>query len=108
MGGWQSNGQPAKFLIDTGASFVSISNDLARAAKIVGGTSIVLQTAGGYRKGRLIRNVPIMVEHVKLANVAVSVGLVGGNCEVILLGQSALSQFEMSVVGNEMVLRRFN
>ncbi|MEI8158713.1 MAG: TIGR02281 family clan AA aspartic protease [Burkholderiales bacterium] len=100
------NGQAALFLVDTGASFVSISNELATAAKIVGGEPITLQTANGSRAGRLVRNVSIVVGNVMLTSVAVSVGLAGGAVDEVLLGQSALSKFEMSVVGNKMVLRR--
>lgn len=100
------NGQSAVFLIDTGASFVSISNELAKEAQLMGGDPIILQTANGPREGRLVRNVSIVVGKVVLKSIAVSVGLAGGTKDEVLLGQSALSKFEMSVVGNKMVLRR--
>lgn len=101
-------GEPARFLVDTGASFVSVSDELAKVAKIVGGEPIILQTANGSRSGRLVRNVSITVGNVLLKNVAVSVGLVGRSSNEVLLGQSALVSFDMSVVGNKMVLRKVN
>ena len=100
------NGQPARFLIDTGATFVSVSNELARVARIEGGAPVLLQTANGKRTGRVVRDVAITIGNVTLTNVAVSVGLDGGSVDEVLFGQSALSRFEMSVVGNKMILRK--
>jgi len=48
------NGVPVRFLVDTGASLVTVSESFARRAGLQGGTPIVFQTANGALSGRVV------------------------------------------------------
>ena len=99
------NGRAAKFMVDTGASVVSVSEEFARQAGIVGGTPTTFHTANGPRAGRLVQGVTVGVGPVSVSNVRVGVGLVGGDDSDALLGQSFLSQFDIRINNKQMVLR---
>ena len=45
------NGRVAKFMVDTGASVVSVSEPFAQQAGIVGGTPTTFHTANGPQRG---------------------------------------------------------
>ena len=98
------NGQAARFMVDTGASVVSVSEPLARQAGITGGTPTTFHTANGPSAGRLVHGVKIAVGPVSVSNVVVGVGLVGGEDSDALLGQSFLSKFDISINNKQMVL----
>ena len=99
------NGRAAKFMVDTGASVVSVSEEFARQAGIVGGTPTTFHTANGPRAGRLVQGVTVGMGPVSVSNVRVGVGLVGGDDSDALLGQSFLSQFDIRINNKQMVLR---
>ena len=100
------NGRPVQFLVDTGASLVVVSEELARAAALGPGESTVFQTANGPLKGRTVSGVPVTVGPASVSGVRVGVGLVGLGPDAALLGQSFLSRFEVVLSGDQMVLRR--
>jgi aspartyl protease family protein len=99
------NRQPVVFLIDTGASHVSVSQALADQAGLPAGSPITLQTANGSRAGRLVRAVPVRVGHLVLNDASVSVGLSGLEPRQALLGQSFLKHFDVEIGRDRMVLR---
>lgn len=99
------NGKEAKFMVDTGASLVSVSEKFAQKAFIRGGVSTTFRTANGDRPGRVVEGVVVSIGPVSVTNVKVGVGLRGGNEDEALLGQSFLSKFDISMNKNEMVLR---
>jgi len=100
------NRQPVRFLVDTGASHVSVSEALASQAGLPVGQSITLQTANGQRPGQLVRNVPVRAGHLVLNDASVSVGLIGLQPQQALLGQNFLKNFDVEIRRDEMILRQ--
>lgn len=100
------NRQPVTFLVDTGASHVSVSETLAQQAQLPAGQDIALHTANGQRPGQLIYGVPVRAGHLALNDASVTVGLSGLRPDQALLGQSFLKQFDVEIRRNEMVLRQ--
>lgn len=99
------NGQPVNFLVDTGASLVSVSEELARRAGLGAGESAVFMTANGQRPGRIVAGVPVTVGPVSVSAVRVGVGLTGPDSSDALLGQSFLSRFDILLQQDHMILR---
>jgi aspartyl protease family protein len=99
------NGQAVIFMVDTGASLVSVSEPLAQTAKMRGGVPTTFHTANGSHPGRVVDGVVVAVGPVQVSNVRVGVGLVMGDDNQALLGQSFLGKFDISMTQNQMVLR---
>ena len=100
------NRQPVRFLVDTGASHVSVSQALATQAGLPAGQNITLHTANGQRPGQLVRSVPVRAGHLVMNDTSVSVGLTGMSPEQALLGQAFLKHFDVEIRRDEMVLRQ--
>jgi aspartyl protease family protein len=98
------NGHAVSFLVDTGATTVTVSEALAQRAGLKGGQSVIFQTANGTLPGRLLRQVPVQAGHLALPGVTVAVGMVGKPPEVALLGQNFLSRYDIQILQNEMRL----
>lgn len=99
------NGREAKFLVDTGASLVSVSEAFAQKAFIHGGVPTTFKTANGDRFGRVVDGVGVSIGPVSLTNVKVGVGISVSDENEALLGQSFLSKFDITISKNQMVLR---
>ena len=99
------NRQPVVFLIDTGASHVSVSQALADQAGLPAGSPITLNTANGQRPGQLVRGVPVRAGTLAFNQASVTVGLVGLPPDQALLGQSFLKHFDVEIGRDQMVLR---
>ena len=99
------NGQAVTFMVDTGASLVSVSEPLAQAASIRGGVTTLFHTANGTHPGRVVDGVRVTVGPVSVSSVKVGVGLRMGDDQQALLGQSFLSKFDLSMNQSQMVLR---
>ncbi|MDI1247087.1 MAG: TIGR02281 family clan AA aspartic protease [Rhodoferax sp.] len=99
------NGLEAKFLVDTGASLVSVSEAFAQKAFIRGGVPTTFKTANGDRLGRVVDGVGVSIGPVSLTNVRVGVGISAGEENEVLLGQSFLSKFDITINKQQMVLR---
>lgn len=99
------NGHPVRFMVDTGASMVVVSEAVAQAAGLRGGQATVFRTANGDLHGRVVGSVQVGVGPVEVTGLRVGVGLVGGDSDKALLGQNFLSRFNITLSGNEMVLR---
>lgn len=98
-------GQPVEFLVDTGASMVVVSEALAKQAGLTGGTPTVFKTANGDLAGRIHTDVPVALGSAQVSGVRVGVGLVGGEPDEALLGQSFLNQFEITLADRQMTLK---
>ncbi len=98
------NGMPVRFLVDTGASYVTIDAGLARRARLSGGTPAMFNTAAGPVQGSIARSETVRGACLEVAglSVAVSPGLGATG----LLGQNFLRQFETVQTRTELVLRR--
>jgi aspartyl protease family protein len=99
------NGQEATFMVDTGASLVSVSEAFAQRALLRGGIATTFHTANGSQPGRIVDGVGMAIGPVSVSNVRVGVGLRMGDDNEALLGQSFLSKFDITMGKNEMVLR---
>jgi len=99
------NRQPVRFLVDTGASHVSVSQALAQQAQLPAGQDIVLNTANGQRPGQLVQRVPVRAGHLVVNAASVAVGLSGLEPEQALLGQTFLKHFDVEIRRDEMILR---
>jgi len=99
------NGQPVTFMVDTGASLVSVSEPVARAAGLHAGVPTTFHTANGSQTGRVVDGVTISLGSARVTNVRVGVGLRMGDDQRALLGQSFLSKFDIAMTQNQMVLR---
>jgi aspartyl protease family protein len=101
-------GQPVVFLVDTGASYVTVSQEFAAHAGIGDGTPTKFRTANGVIDGRIVDGVPVSLGPATVSGVKVAVGINGVGRDQALLGQSFLSKFRITLTGNEMVLRRLD
>ena len=99
------NGQSVMFMVDTGASLVTVSEKFARNAGVAAGLPTVFRTANGDLKGRIVHDVPVTLGPITVSGVRVGVGLVGGDEDAALLGQSFLAKFDVMVTKDQMVLR---
>lgn len=99
------NGKEAKFMVDTGASLVTVSEEFAQKAFIRGGVSTIFKTANGDRPGRVVDGVGVSIGPMRVTNVKVGVGLHANDEREALLGQSFLSKFDITMGKNQMVLR---
>ncbi len=100
------NGRPVNFLVDTGASLVTVSEQFARGAGLGDGEPTVFRTANGDLHGRIISDVPVSVGPLDISAVRIGVGLVGHPMGDALLGQSFLSKFETTLKAEQMILRK--
>ncbi len=102
----QVNGQPIRFIVDTGATTVALTVDDARRAGIAVDPSrfeVVGTGASGPVRGHpvTIQTISLDGKEARSLNGAVLEGL-----EVSLLGQTFLSRFdEVRISGGEMILR---
>jgi len=89
------NGRAARFMIDTGATLVSIGRDDAERLGLELGAArdAVTQTANGPVNVRMLTLATVRVGEVELANVNAMV--MPGSLPHVLLGNSWLSRFQM-------------
>ncbi|RYG13476.1 MAG: TIGR02281 family clan AA aspartic protease [Burkholderiales bacterium] len=99
------NGKPLRFMVDTGATGVVVSEVFAQAAALPRGEPTMFNTANGALAGRTVRGMAVTAGPFSVSPTSVGVGLVGGKSDVGLLGQSFLSKFQVSMTREQMVLR---
>ncbi|GHU13038.1 hypothetical protein AGMMS50225_22300 [Betaproteobacteria bacterium] len=103
----QINGQPIKFVVDTGATVVAIGQSDAQRLKIdlKRATPAHSQTAGGIREISMVKLNSIKVGSIQLHNVDAAV-LKDDDLPYALLGASFLRRTEMKREGNHMQLKK--
>ena len=99
------NGQPVTFLVDTGASLVTVSASFAHAAGLGRGVPTVFQTANGTLNGRIVTDVAVTLGPLTVSGIRVGVGLVGDAQDKALLGQSFLARFDITLSKDQMMLK---
>lgn len=99
------NHQPVRFMVDTGASSVAISQQVARAAGLPEGRRITVHTANGARDGWLVHGVPVKAGPLVHNDTSVTTGVRMGAPDEALLGQSFLRHFDVQIGADRMVLR---
>jgi aspartyl protease family protein len=103
----QINGQTVRFLVDTGASFVSLSSSEAKRLGLnyLEGDKATISTANG-----LVRSYKVKLDEVRLGDVTLNNvdGMVHADdsLPIVLLGMSFLNRMEMTRDGEQMVLKK--
>jgi clan AA aspartic protease (TIGR02281 family) len=108
------NDVPGLFILDTGASYVSVKSAFASRAKIAdtGISEITLMTANGQTKAKLSKADKVVLGKLEAINVPVAVQ--GGDDKGFgagvdgLLGMSFLSRFEVQMAGGSIEIRPAN
>jgi len=103
----QINGQSVQFLVDTGASFITLSSSDAKRLNInyLAGQRVAMSTANGVVPAYKVKLDEVRVGTVSLNNVD---GLVhpDNSLPVVLLGMSFLNRMEMKRDGETMTLKK--
>ncbi|MDP1558388.1 MAG: TIGR02281 family clan AA aspartic protease [Nitrosomonas sp.] len=96
------NGYPIDFMVDTGASVVSVSKEFSRMAGFPKGVSANLATAGGIVSGEIISGQIVEAGGIAVKGLSVSVGIQGN---MALLGQNFLRRVDVIQSNDRMILR---
>ena len=99
------NGQPVRFMVDTGASLIAVSDALAQQAGLEGGQVTQFRTANGVRSGRVVAAQSVAVGAFVVSGLHVGTGYTGEAAGDALLGQNFLQHFEVQIQRERMVLR---
>jgi len=110
MGHYVANGsinsQPVIFMLDTGATDVSIPEAIARKLNLTPGPTATYQTANGPVKVQITRLDKISLGDISLTNIRATINP-GYKSNEILLGMSFLKHLEFSQRGNTLTLRQY-
>ncbi|HSH30358.1 MAG TPA: TIGR02281 family clan AA aspartic protease [Thiohalobacter sp.] len=98
------NGQPVRFMIDTGASDVAIPADIAARLGLERGRAVRYQTANGFATGYLTRLDQLAIGDLVVRDVRASINPTYRS-EDILLGMSVLRRLEFTQRGDRLILR---
>ncbi len=100
------NGEEVLFLLDTGATDVAVSDELADRLGLERGAPVLLQTANGQTRGYRTRLDSLALGAIELHDVR---ALVAPNFDgdQVLLGMSALKQLEFTQRAGTLVLRQY-
>ena len=97
------NGTPLRFMIDTGATYVSVSDKFAASARLPEGVTGYFSTANGTVAGKIVKGQAVEAEGFKVSGLSVAVTPLGSKQG--LLGQNFLRRFEISQSDGVMRLR---
>ncbi len=99
------NGSKVVFMIDTGASDISIPIAVAERLNLKKGLSMDYETANGLAKSFLTRLDSVSISGIKKYNVRASINP-NVNFDEILLGMSFLKDLEFSQQGNQLIIKQ--
>lgn len=99
------NGRPLTFMVDTGASTVVVSADLAAKIGMVRGVPTQFKTAGGMVWGETVPDQTIEAGGIQLKGLRVGVVPQMDQRDYALLGQNFLRHIDVIQSGDQMVLR---
>ncbi len=99
------NGREVTFLLDTGATYVAVSDELADSLGLRRGMRITSQTANGVISAWQTQLSEVSLGDIKLFNVRASI-LPGLPEDEVLLGMSFLQHLEMVQQGKYLFLRQ--
>ncbi len=99
------NGQPVRFMVDTGASLIAVTDALAQQAGLEGGQVTQFRTANGVRQGRVVVAQSVAVGPLVVSGLRVGTGYTGEAAGDALLGQNFLQHFDVQMQRERMVLR---
>jgi len=99
------NGQSVNFLLDTGATWVSIPEKIANHLKLVRGAPMEVSTANGIITTYATRVETVSLGDIQLHNIRASINPYAPDDDV-LLGMSFLKELEMVQRGDVLILRQ--
>lgn len=102
------NGQPVRFMVDTGATLVSIPATVARDLGLRAEGRGVAQTAGGPIEVGYTLLDKVRLGNIELENVPASINPDMPGIEEVLLGMSFLRELEVTHRNNELRVRQYN
>lgn len=100
------NGQPVELLIDTGATTVAISGELAQRLGLLRGESRRIATASGNTTGYSTVLRRLTLGDLQLSDVNAIILPAMRTGQRVLLGMNALSEFELIQRGDTLILRQ--
>lgn len=100
------NRQPVEFLIDTGATNVSIPERVAERLRLERGMPMLAETANGTVTTYSTRLDTISIGNIELSRVSADINP-GMEGDEILLGMSFLKQLEFTQRGDTLILRQY-
>ncbi len=99
------NGVPVQFMVDTGASIISITDKTSERAQLPEGVPMMFQTANGTREGTMRRAERVEVGPFTVNNLRVGTGYTGESERDALLGQNFLRYFDVTMERDVMRLK---
>jgi aspartyl protease family protein len=99
----QMNGEPIVFLVDTGASMVTMDQALAQRLQLTAGEAFITQTANGQVAGYWSQVARLTFGPYELSNLRV--GVVPNMSEEVLLGMNVLKNFSVQISGDQMLIK---
>ncbi|MDI9334374.1 MAG: TIGR02281 family clan AA aspartic protease [Cytophagales bacterium] len=104
------NGARVRFLVDTGASLVAVSESFAKNVGLSTGEPTTFHTANGSRAGYIAPSAEVSVGSMFISSIRVGVGLTGhdakGEPPTALLGQNFLSKFDVTIGKDQMTIKQ--
>ncbi len=97
------NKTPAVFLLDTGATYVAIPENIAQKFQLKKGRQIQLSTANGRSIGYQTLINELSIGKINLYNIK---AIITPNLEEILLGMSALKQLSFTQQGKQLTIKQ--
>lgn len=101
----QINDYPVQFMLDTGASDVSVPERLARRIGLKRGPEVIYHTANGQAKGYRTQLESVRIGNVILYDIQASINPNVADDD-ILLGMSFLKKLEFTQRGTQLMLRQ--
>lgn len=102
------NGQPVRFMVDTGATLVAIPANVARDLGLRSEGSGIAQTAGGTVRVGYTRLDQVRLGNIVLEDVPASINPDMTGIEEVLLGMSFLRELEITHRNNELRVRQYH
>ena len=96
------NGRPVTFLVDTGATSVTVGEDLARQIGLGSGVAADFSTAGGRVVGRVVPDNVVQVGGIRVSGLRVAVNPA---LRQALLGQNFLNKVALTQDADRLVLQ---
>jgi aspartyl protease family protein len=100
------NDKKVTFLLDTGATDVALSDELATTLDLRRGAYVTSQTANGTVTARQTMLSEVSIGSIRLQNVRASI-LPGLPDDEVLLGMSFLKQLELVQRGDQLLIRQY-
>jgi aspartyl protease family protein len=98
------NGIPVRFMVDTGASYVSVGTALARKAGLRDGIPGYFNTANGITEGSVVKNQTVRADAFEVSGL--SIAIMPAYAGEALLGQNFLRHFDVIQSSGILRLRR--